>query len=143
MTIRHSARTAAWKSSSRRRRRPGRIWWADGREPDGHRTSMAHEGDRALPCNAVIFLGLDLAWGAEPARWGRTISECYPYTTLVGTTELGYELERPRYKRKPKRMPAAEWNPLRCAACDDLVLRLATLATADPPLDVRSHPQTR
>ena len=33
--------------------------------------------------------------------------------------------------------------PLRCAACDDLVLRLAALTSADPPLDLRSHPQTR
>jgi predicted RNase H-like nuclease len=78
-----------------------------------------------------------------PARCGRTMSECYPYTTLVGAMELGYEVERPRYKRKPKRMPAAEWNLLRCAACDDLVQRLAALTTADPPLDLRSHPETR
>jgi predicted RNase H-like nuclease len=71
------------------------------------------------------------------------MSECYPYTTLVGTAELGYELERPRYKRKPKRMRAAEWKPLRCTACDDLMLRLARLVTADPPIDLRSHPLTR
>lgn len=80
---------------------------------------------------------------AGPAQSGRTISECYPYTTLVGTAELGYNAERPRYKRKPKRMRAAEWKPLRCAACDDLVLRLAGLRDADPPLDLGSHPLTR
>lgn len=78
-----------------------------------------------------------------PARSGRTISECYPYTTLVGAVELGYDVERPRYKRKPKWMRAAEWKPLRCAACDDLVRRLAKLKHANPPLDLCSHPQTQ
>ncbi len=38
-----------------------------------------------------------------PPSAGRTISECYPYTALVGAHELGYSDERPRYKRKPPR----------------------------------------
>lgn len=93
---------------------------------------------------ALEARGWEYASGsAGPARSGRTISECYPYTTLVGTVKLGYDVERPRYKRKPKRMPAAEWKPLRCAACDELVLRLAALTEADPPLDLGSHPETR
>jgi predicted RNase H-like nuclease len=71
------------------------------------------------------------------------LSECYPYTTLVGASELGYDVERPRYKRKPKRMPMAEWRPLRATACDGLVERLAALHSASPPLDLRSHPTTR
>ncbi len=78
-----------------------------------------------------------------PPTRGRVVSECYPYTTLVGVAELGYERERPRYKRPPKRMPAATWRPLRAAACDELVQRLTSLVDADPPLDVRSHPETR
>jgi predicted RNase H-like nuclease len=38
-----------------------------------------------------------------PPSDGRFISETYPYATLVGAPELGYETERPRYKRKPRR----------------------------------------
>jgi hypothetical protein len=37
-----------------------------------------------------------------PPVAGRWCCECYPYTTLVGAPELGYDLERPRYKRKPR-----------------------------------------
>ncbi|MCP9487566.1 MAG: DUF429 domain-containing protein [Gaiellaceae bacterium MAG52_C11] len=80
---------------------------------------------------------------AGPPTAGRVVSECYPYTALVGVAELGYEDERPRYKRPPKRMPVAIWQPLRAAACDELIQRLATLAAADPPLDLRSHSETR
>ena len=39
-----------------------------------------------------------------PQSPGRVFSECYPYTTIVGANELGYVDERPRYKRKPRRM---------------------------------------
>ena len=78
-----------------------------------------------------------------PPRSGRVVSECYPYTTIVGAEELGYEVERPRYKQKaPKGMRAAEWKPLRATTCDELISRLGSLATADPPLDLRSHPTT-
>lgn len=80
---------------------------------------------------------------AGPPTSARVVSECYPYTTLVGVAELGYDIERPRYKRAPKGMPAATWKPLRAAACDELIGRLAALVDADPPLDLRSHPETR
>jgi predicted RNase H-like nuclease len=82
--------------------------------------------------------------GGPPAG-GRSVCECYPYTMLVGTAELGYATEgqRPRYKRKPKSLPVAQWRPLRAAACDELVRRLARLAEADPPLHLDSHPVTR
>jgi predicted RNase H-like nuclease len=79
---------------------------------------------------------------AGPPRGGCVISECYPYTTIVGTDELGYENERPRYKRKPKDLSVAAWRPVRAAACDVLIHRLATLRNASPPLDLRSHPVT-
>lgn len=78
-----------------------------------------------------------------PPTNGRVVSECYPYTTLVGVAELGYDVERPRYKRPPKRMPTAAWKPLRAAACDELIARLASLGHADPPLDLRSQAETR
>lgn len=78
-----------------------------------------------------------------PPAAGRWFAECYPYTTLVGAAELGYDRERPRYKRPPKRLPVAAWRPLRAAACDELVRRLAALDRADPPLRLDSHPVTR
>lgn len=77
-----------------------------------------------------------------PQASGCTVSEVYPYTTLVGAEELAYATERPVYKRKPPTMPVAAFRPLRAAACDDLIRRLAALRDADPPLDIRSHPLT-
>jgi predicted RNase H-like nuclease len=78
-----------------------------------------------------------------PQLAGRVVSECYPYTTLVGVAELGYEDERPLYKRKPKNMRTDEWRPLRASVCDDLIRRMVLLADADPPLNLRSHALTR
>jgi len=98
----------------------------------------------------VTLLGLlvDRGWSYDdgrngPSTSGRVVSECYPYTAIVGADELGYTVERPRYKQKsPKGMRAAEWKPLRATTCDELIRRLGSLATADPPLDLRSHPVT-
>ena len=67
----------------------------------------------------------------------------YPYTTLVGAPELGYDQERPIYKRKPKSVPSSEFRALRASNCDGLVRRLAALRGADPPLDLTSHAVTR
>lgn len=78
-----------------------------------------------------------------PPSAGRTVSECYPYTTIVGVSELGYEQERPRYKRKPRGLKAAEFRPLRAAECDELLRRMGALLSADPPLNLRSHEGTR
>ncbi|HEX3432459.1 MAG TPA: DUF429 domain-containing protein [Solirubrobacteraceae bacterium] len=79
---------------------------------------------------------------AGPPQTGRIVSECYPYTTIVGADVLGYDRERPLYKRKPKGLPTAAWRPVRAAACDVLIQRLAGLRNASPPLDLRSHPVT-
>ena len=76
-------------------------------------------------------------------RAGRIISETYPYATLAGAAELGYDTERPRYKRKPRRLRAAQWRTERAATCDTLIERLGRLADADPPLLLHSHPVTR
>lgn len=79
-----------------------------------------------------------------PASSGRYVSECYPYTTIVGAPELGYTERRPTYKRKPRAVrTVAEFRPLRASECDGLVRRLRDLVSADPPLDLRSHPVTR
>lgn len=77
-----------------------------------------------------------------PPIEGRVVAECYPYTTIVGTQELGYEIERPRYKRPPKKMPANDFRRFRAAACDELIRRVARLTASDPPLDLRSHLET-
>jgi predicted RNase H-like nuclease len=66
----------------------------------------------------------------------------YPYTTLVGAQEFGYEDERPAYKRKPRSMTIAAFRPIRAQACDLLVTRLASLGDADPAIDLLSHSVT-
>jgi predicted RNase H-like nuclease len=76
-----------------------------------------------------------------PPAAGRHLAECYPYTTIVGAPELGYAEHRPPYKRV--RLPAAQAWPIRTAACDELLCRTASLRHADPPMDLRSHPETR
>jgi len=78
-----------------------------------------------------------------PPSGGRFISETYPYTTLVGAAELGYDAKRPRYKRKPPRVPVAAWRAGRARNCDVLISRLGQLADADPPLVLQSHPVTK
>lgn len=81
--------------------------------------------------------------GDRLSERSRLVSECYPYTTLVGAREFGYDHERPLYKRKPRRLPAAEWRPMRAAACDELVRRIDALSAACPALDLRSNPVTQ
>jgi len=77
-----------------------------------------------------------------PPQGGRAVFECYPYTALVGVAELGYDVERPRYKRPPRGMRVAESRPLRAAAFEELARRLTRLEHADPSLHLRSHPAT-
>ncbi len=77
-----------------------------------------------------------------PPTSGRSVSECYPYTALVGAREFGYDDARPVYKRKPKRMKTAPFRVQRAAVADDLINRIDGLADADPPLVLRSHPAT-
>lgn len=79
---------------------------------------------------------------AGPPAAGRSISETYPYTTLVGAPEFGCPTERPRYKRKPRALGTVAWREERRVACDGLVDRLAGLAAADPPLRLDTHPVT-
>lgn len=87
--------------------------------------------------------GFTVVSGVEPPAADRVSAfECYPYATLVGAVELGYDIERPRYKRPNPALPAAERRAFRARECDDLIERMARLAAADPPLDLRSHPVT-
>lgn len=86
------------------------------------------------------FVYLD---GTRAARPGdRSFFECYPYTTIVGMWELGYDEERPRYKRLIPGLPASEARERRARECDDLLRRIAALPMAEVPLDLRSHPVT-
>lgn len=78
-----------------------------------------------------------------PPTGGRVFSECYPYTTLVGAAELGYDQERPTYKRRPARVPPAQWRAVRATECDRLIAHMAGLADNDPPLLLSSHPISR
>ena len=80
-------------------------------------------------------------WTGPPVA-GRHVFECFPYTTLVGVEGLGYDVERPRYKRKPKARSTAAWRLVRAAACDELLRRLVRLTEADPPLRLDSHSAT-
>ena len=77
-----------------------------------------------------------------PPRSGRYLSECYPYTTIVGAEELGYADERPVYKRKPKKMKMSEFRPQRAGQCDELIFRITKLSSALPPMDLASHSET-
>ena len=79
-----------------------------------------------------------------PSGSGRRLSECYPYTTLVGVGELGYEHRAALFRSfgKPKSMRIGEFRP-----CVQWPRRprpgaLRRLTTANPPLDLRSHPVT-
>jgi predicted RNase H-like nuclease len=80
---------------------------------------------------------------AKPMTTAPAFFECYPYTTLVGMEELGYDVERPRYKRQDLKLAPGERRIDRAKACDELVRRMARLPSALPPLDLDSHPVTR
>ncbi len=77
-----------------------------------------------------------------PAADEISFFECYPHTTLVGAVELGYELERPRYKRMNLALPIADRRAARAVECDELIRRMVQLAGAEPSLDLSSHDVT-
>lgn len=88
-------------------------------------------------------LGWQYTDGLTPvAATASTFFECYPYTTLVGAAEFGYTEKRPRYKRMGTALPLAERRVQRALVCDDLIERVWRLGSADPPLDLGSHPTT-
>lgn len=93
--------------------------------------------DRLEAAGGVVVSGR-----RDPEAPRLSLVECYPFTTLVGMAELGYDDERPRYKRLPRGVPPTEARAARAVATDDLIARLARLGTADPPLDLASHPVT-
>ncbi len=108
----------------------------------------ANSTNQSSPRQAGVLLRAEMTksgWVYDDGRHGLpagglVMSECYPYTTLVGAVELGYGQERPTYKRRPARVPTAEWRAVRAQACDELIRRLAALDAAEPPLRLSSHP---
>ncbi|PPF57467.1 DUF429 domain-containing protein [Clavibacter michiganensis] len=79
--------------------------------------------------------------GAARDADARTMIECYPYTTLVGAPELGFDSMKPRYKRLAPLLATAERRPHRAAEFRVVLDAVAGLAHADPPLDVSTHPR--
>ena len=91
----------------------------------------------------LAVTGWRCADGADgPPTTGRWLYEVFPYTTLVGAVELGYQHERPVYKRKPRHLAPSTFRELRAATCDNLIERIDRLRFTDPPIDIRSHPVT-
>jgi predicted RNase H-like nuclease len=110
--------------------------------------NSTNTGSRRLAGVRFLSLAEQAGWRYSDGRHGPqaggwVISETYPYVTLVGAPELGYDTERPRYKRQPRRLPIAEWRLERAANCDTLISRLNQLTAADPPLLLESCPVTR
>jgi predicted RNase H-like nuclease len=106
-------------------------------------TGMGWQGGVTLR-RQLEELGFEYSDGVTqvPAS-ARSFFECYPYTTLVGMAELGYDERRPRYKRLDTALTAAEGRAARASACDELIRRVGSLRTATPPLDITSHPVSR
>jgi predicted RNase H-like nuclease len=75
-----------------------------------------------------------------PPRGGRSLYECFPYLALVGAPALGYDRERPIYKRRPRHLEPAAFRAVRARNADEIVHRVAALD--DPPIDLRAHPAT-
>jgi predicted RNase H-like nuclease len=120
----------------------GQRYWRWSVSANSTNTASRRLGGVAL-LNALENKGFTYDDGIDgPPRSGQVVSECYPYTTIVGYEPLGYDV-RPLYKRKPKAMRLAEFRAVRAAACDVLIERVAALARADPPVHLRTHEVTR
>ncbi|MFJ2980694.1 DUF429 domain-containing protein [Curtobacterium sp. NPDC087082] len=104
--------------------------------------SAASAGARLLERLTALGVGYVSSTAAMRERTGPAVFECYPYTTLVGVEELGYDVERPRYKRLDLHVPPATARARRAEAFDELVRRLHE-TPLDPPLRLDTHPLTR
>jgi predicted RNase H-like nuclease len=110
----------------------------------------ANASNQALPRLGGVTLRRrleQLGWcytdGLAPlAPTAASFFECYPYTTLVGAAEFGYDDKRPRYKRMGTALPLTERRAARATVCDDLIQRMWRLADADPPLHLGTHEST-
>ncbi|MCQ6246107.1 hypothetical protein [Streptomyces malaysiensis] len=81
----------------------------------------ANSTNQSSPRQAGVLLRKRLeesGWSYDDGRGGLPAGglvfyKCYPYTTLVGAAELGFDQERPTYKRRPARAPTAQWRAVR------------------------------
>jgi predicted RNase H-like nuclease len=110
----------------------------------------AYPSNARMPAQGAVALRTRLeaaGWdyddgsAADRADDARTMIECYPYTTLVGAPELGFDAMKPRYKRLAPLLATADRRPHRAAEFRIVLDRVAGLARADPPLDVATHPR--
>jgi hypothetical protein len=105
-----------------------------GVQREHHQSTLAALGRSPAPRAAALLRMAVLRWPrwaiVRPPRDFRVL----PVHDPGGVPELGYNRERPRYKRKPRGLPAAQWRTQRAATCDDMIGRLARLNIADPPL---------
>ncbi|MGN7192232.1 DUF429 domain-containing protein [Curtobacterium sp. MCBA15_004] len=106
-----------------------------------NQASAASAGTALLARLTALGVGYVSDTDGMRARTGPAAFECYPYTTLVGAEELGYDDERPRYKRLDLKVPAPLARARRAEAFDELVRRLRS-TPLDPPLRLDSHPLT-
>ncbi|WP_065964120.1 DUF429 domain-containing protein [Curtobacterium sp. UCD-KPL2560] len=106
-----------------------------------NQASAASAGTALLARLTALGVGYVSDTDGMRARTGPAAFECYPYTTLVGVEELGYDDERPRYKRLDLKVPAPLARARRAEAFDELVRRLRS-TPLDPPLRLDSHPLT-
>jgi predicted RNase H-like nuclease len=103
--------------------------------------ASAHSANLGLPSfrNGVrgewlaAALGLEVDPAFPPGMPVRRAVEVYPHTAIVALFGLASTL---KYKAKPGRTLQS-----RSAALGELLEHLESLATADPPLDVRSSPR--
>ncbi|WEO76260.1 DUF429 domain-containing protein [Cryobacterium sp. SO2] len=110
----------------------------------------ANASNQALPRLGGVSLRRRLeerGWtytdGLDPVEPGAaSFFECYPYTTLVGAAEFGYDDKRPRYKRMGSALPIVDRRAARAVVCDDLIERMWRLTDAAPPLDLSTHEAT-
>ncbi len=113
----------------------------------GRWSVAAHSSNLRSPRQAGVRLREELerrGWAYDdgtdgPPTGGRHFSECYPYTTIVGAEEFGYDEVRPPYKKLDRNLPVSERRASRAAVCDELIRRVVGLVEADPPIDLRSH----
>ena len=102
----------------------------------------AHSSNLTRPALAGVSLLRRLeadGWRYDDGRHGppdrgRHAYEVYPFTTLVGAEGLGYDVERPAYKRRPRSVPSDDFRRLRAATCDELIGRLVGLARCRSPV---------
>lgn len=119
----------------------GRHYWSV--KVSANSTNLA-QGKERLGGVRLLDSLRELGWAYDdglvgPSATGLRVSECYPYTALVGA--LGFA-PRPAYKRRPKTVPTPEWRTYRASEFRRIVTALTDVASTLAPLDIASHEVT-